>query len=488
MEFSLVSLSDKKAADVLVIPFWKGPKHGQCAVDAGSLSRHLDPILDTGDFKGKEGETFFVYERTLPEKRILMLGLGDKEKTTPETFRRAYATATRACTAKKLSSLHVWLPKNLNETLMRGVAEGLLLTNYVYEGSKRPTSESPAATRLIKIAFIGGTKAHLAAAKKALAIMEGVVYARDLVNGNADDVTPQHLVKCAKELAKRFSHLKTTIFDKKRIEKEKMGLLLAVNRGSHLDPAVIIIEYKGAPRSKDHTVVVGKGITYDTGGLNLKTSNMEIMKCDMGGGAACLGLIVAASLLKLPVNLTIVVPTTENGIDATSYKPGDVYTSYLGTTVEMMNSDAEGRLVLADALAYAVEHLNPTRLIDIATLTGAIEIALGSEATGLMSNDDKLAKALIHAGEITHERLWRMPLYDEYKDKLKSDIADIKSWNGRAASSSVAATFLQAFVGKTPWAHLDIAGTAFLTDAKKTQPKYATGVGVRLLVEFLEAL
>jgi leucyl aminopeptidase len=247
------------------------------------------------------------------------------------------------------------------------------------------------------------------------------------------------------------------------------------------------MEYKGDSHSKDHTVMVGKGITYDTGGLNIKSSGMEAMKCDMSGAAACLGTILAACLLKLKINLTVVFPATENCVDANSFKPGDVYRSYSGKTVEMMNSDAEGRLILADALAYASQHLKPTRLIDFATLTGAIDIALGSEAAGMMCNQDELADALLRAGEITAERLWRMPLFDEYRDRLKSDIADLKSWNGRSAGSCVAASFLQAFVGKNiPWAHLDIASTAYLGEAKKYLPKYATGTGIRLMIEFLE--
>jgi leucyl aminopeptidase len=232
---------------------------------------------------------------------------------------------------------------------------------------------------------------------------------------------------------------------------------------------------------------VGKGVTYDTGGLNLKpTGSMETMKCDMAGAAACFGVMQALSKLHMPVNVTVVVPTTENSIDANSFKPGDVYTSYTGLTVEMTNSDAEGRLILADGLAYAVKNLHPTQLIDIATLTGAIDIALGVEASGLMSTSDSLSEGLLQAGEATSERLWRMPLFPEYKDRLKSDIADLKSWNGRPAGANVAAMFLRQFVGDIPWAHIDIASTAYVTDPKKYCPKYASGMGVRLLTQFLE--
>jgi leucyl aminopeptidase len=283
--------------------------------------------------------------------------------------------------------------------------------------------------------------------------------------------------------------VKATVFDKKRIQKEKMGLLLAVNQGSSIDPAFIILEYKGNPKSKDHTVVVGKGVTYDTGGLNLKpTGSMETMKCDMSGAACALGTIHAAASLGLKVNLTAVIPSTDNSIDSKSYKPGDVYSSYLGKTVEIGNTDAEGRLILADALAYASKNLKPTRMINFATLTGACVIALGEETSGLMSNNDPLAESISRAGNETFERAWRLPLFEEYKSQLDSDIADISNTGGREAGTITAALFLQEFVGNTPWAHLDIAGTAYLKKSRRYHPKNGTGVGVRLMIQLLENL
>ncbi|MCB1135296.1 MAG: leucyl aminopeptidase, partial [Chlamydiia bacterium] len=253
------------------------------------------------------------------------------------------------------------------------------------------------------------------------------------------------------------------------------------------EPAFIIMQHKGDPRSKDHTVIVGKGVTYDTGGLNLKpTGSMEDMKCDMSGAAVAFGTLYAAAKLGLKKNLSVVVAATENSIGSRSYKPGDVYSSYLGKTVEIGNTDAEGRLTLADALAYANKNLHPTRMIDLATLTGAMLIALGEEASGLMSNDDTLAEQLKQAGERTFERVWRLPLFDEYKDQLKSEIADISNIGGRHAGSITAGIFLKEFVGDTPWAHLDIAGTAYLSKARRYHPKNGTGIGVRLLIDYLE--
>lgn len=489
IEFLFVAQTEKrKVADALVLPLWKGKKHGEWAAEAHSILPHLPAVLETEDFKGKEGETLFLYVKGQAEKRIILLGLGDKEKATIDSFRRSYGSLVRSCLGKRIQTLNILLPHAnhlSSDVCVKGISEGLLLANYSFDKYKS-SPEDQLPVLLKKVTFLGHQSMHPPVARRAQAICEGVYYARDLVNGNADEVTPQYLAQCARELGKQYPELKVTVFDKKRLQKEKMNLLLAVNRGSELEPVCIIIEYKGNPKSKDHTVIVGKGITYDTGGLNLKISGMEAMKCDMGGAATCLGSMIALCNLGLKTNVTAVIPSTENGIDARSFKPGDVYTSYSGKTVEMTNSDAEGRLILADALAYAVDKLKPTRLIDFATLTGAIEVALGNEATGLMSNDDALSESLLRAGEETFERLWRMPLYEEYKDKLKSDIADIKSWNGRSASSSVAAIFLQQFVGQTPWAHLDIASTAFLPEAKKYLPKHGTGVGIRLLVEFLE--
>lgn len=493
MELAYVKqLGQRKKADVLVLPFWRD-KHGVPVMDplAKELSPLLAGLLATKDFTGKEEEVVFLYVDGEVEKRIALVGLGNQDKVTVESLRRCYGSLAKSCLAKHIKSLNVLIPQNSQmdeESILRGAAEGLFLPNTIVSGLKHRDRGEQKESLLQKVTWIGPQRNVLKIVKEISLIFQGVEYTRHLVNGNADEVTPQFLAECAKSLANSHPAIKTTVFDKKRIIKEKLELLLAVNRGSALDPVFIMMEYRGNPRSKEHIVIVGKGITYDTGGLNLKpTGSMETMKCDMAGGAACFGILLAVCLLELKVNVTVVIPSTENSIDAKSFKPGDVYNSYAGKTVEMTNSDAEGRLVLADALAYAVNHLKPTCLIDIATLTGAIEIALGSEASGLMGNNQKLIQDLLQAGQSTFERLWHMPLFEEYKERLKSDIADLKSWNGRAAGANVAATFLRQFVGESiPWAHIDIAGTAYSADGKKYLPKYATGNGVRLLVEFLK--
>lgn len=499
MEFTHIGeIEERKKADALVLPFWKDKQGVSSAfVLKEKLPSMVDEVLAIGDFKGKEGETLFFYVQGEVEKRFCLLGLGAKEKATAESFRRSFGGLTKSCLSKRFKELNLIIPKlstMSEEELIKGVIEGLLLPNYTFNRHKHREPEEGEESFLQSVTLITPNTSLqsniLEIAKRTDIICQAVNFTRDLINENADIVTPQYLADSAKEIAAKQTAIKTTVFDKQRIENEKLALLLAVNRGSALDPAFIIMEYQGNPSIKDKTVLIGKGVTYDTGGLNLKpTGGMETMKCDMSGSAVCLGTILAASQLKMKVNLTVVIPTTENGIDAKSFKPGDVYQSYLGKTVEMTNSDAEGRLILADALAYACKNLHPTRIIDVATLTGAIEIALGSEAAGLMSTNDALAQALLKAGDVTFERLWRMPLYDEYKDRLKSDIADLKSWNGRPAGANVAATFLRQFVTDSiPWAHIDIAATAFVSDVKKYQPKYGTGFGVRLIIEFLQNL
>lgn len=490
--FTTPSLKSRKPADLLVLPFWKSDKQAIPAFDTEPFKKILSEPLASHDFHGKEGETMLLYVSGQPEKRLALIGLGAQADLTVERLRRAYATITRLCHKKKLKQINLLLPKGPSmapSDVITGISEGLLLPNYVFTALKRHSIKDDQPVMLEKATIIEGSKTELAIATKSATVSESVNFVRDLVNGNADDVTPQHLALVARGLEQTCKHVKTTVFDKKRIEKEKMGLLLAVNKGSHLDPAFIIVEYKGNPKSTDRTIVIGKGITYDTGGLLIKPrGGMETMKDDMAGGAAAMGVIHAVASLGLKINVTAVVPTTENSVDAKSYKPGDVYESYAGKTIEIVDTDAEGRLVLADALAYAVKNLKPSRIIDMATLTGAIMVALGEEASGLMSNNDVLADLLVRAGSETGERVWRMPLYEEYKDQLKSDVADMKNIGGRLAGAITAAMFLQEFVGKTPWAHLDIAGTAFHGESKRYTPKHATGVGVRLILSLLESL
>lgn len=489
LSFGISSFSSRSAADALVLPYWEGKK-ALAAVASSDIYTLAAAPVSMKDFCGKVGETAVVYLRGGKEKRVILLGLGPRKEISVEMLRRAYSSMVALAHKNKWKDFNILVPDAVKELgyadFIRGASEGLVLTNYIFNVNKRHSLEKDPVVVVDKVTFVDVDKKFLAVADKALKIGESVYFTRDLINDNADMVTPQYLAKMALNLGKKFSKVKTTVFDKARIEKEKMGLLLAVNRGARHDPAFIIAEYNGAPKSNDKTVIVGKGITFDSGGLNLKPSGkMETMRYDMSGAAAALGTLKAVAILGLEVNVTVVIPSTENAIDHHSYKPGDVYISYSGKSVEIGNTDAEGRLILADALAYAAAKLKPTRIVSIATLTGAMVIALGHDVTGMMSNNSILANRMTKAGLDTSEVVWRLPIHEDYKELLKSSVGDIKNVGGPAAGSILSALFLKEFVGDVPWVHLDIAGTAFNSKAKYYKPENASGVGVRLLTEFL---
>lgn len=488
MEFYVRKPNEKrKPAELIVLPFCEGKQGAVETADIRKYQKHIKNSQILKDFQGKEGELLFIYPEQASERRLVLLGMGKKELLDIEKLRRVYSLLAKACLQRKIEHVCVVIPhlNDNDEEIIEGIAEGLLLANYVFVKLKH-RQKTEQTVLLKRIEFVGITKGELDIARRCQIVSEGVYLARDLVNDNADTITPQYLTRLAKDLSHKLPHVKTSVLDRRMLEKEKMGLLLAVSRGAANDPALIMMSYRGNPESKEHTVLIGKGITYDTGGLNLKpVASMETMKADMAGGAAVIGAIYAIASLGLKVNVTSIIPATENSIDAKSFKPGDVYKSYKGLMIEINNPDAEGRLVLADAITYAKKKLNPTCIIDIATLTGGIDIALGSEACGLFSNNDDLAEAIQRAGAKTFERAWRFPLYEEYRDYLKSDFGDMKNSGGRSASSIIASMFLQEFVEDTPWAHLDIASVAYLNEKKRYHPKYGTGFGVRLLISLL---
>jgi leucyl aminopeptidase len=485
------SLKERPILDLIILPFWSDEKDKkQSAIPAYTEEEEEEfqsvYSLANDDFIGKEGELLCLYTTNKKEKRVLLLGLGKKKSCSQEILRRCFGAAIKFCNKKKIKQISVVIPE-LDFCIAHFVTEGLLLANYAFNKLKTSFVKDNVSSVVETICLIGVDEKTFSCCKEVQLVVQGLNFTRDLVNGNADDVTPQMLSQTAKNLSQEFSKIKTTILGKKEIEKAKMGLLMAVSRGAAIDPAFIIMEYQGDVQGSQNIAVVGKGVTYDTGGLNLKpTGNMETMKNDMAGAAAVLGIIKAVAALNLKVNLVGVIPSTENSIGPHSYKPGDVYISYSGKSVEITNTDAEGRLILADAFSYIIDKYNPSKIIDLATLTGACVVALGEEVTGLFSNNDELSNALAKAGESTYERVWRLPLYDEYKECLKSTIADIKNCGERKASAITAAIFLQEFVGRTPFAHLDIAGTATLTKPHRYHTTTATGVGVRLIVEFLK--
>ncbi len=491
MEISLVEqIKNRPSAHAIVIPLFQGKKEAEVAFPTKEFSSYLKQPIELKDFKGKEGETFYLYLSKEKEDRLILLGLGDEKELTAESLRRSYAQVVRMLKKLKISSCNVLVPKTKTlkpEVVLKALAEGLFLSLYSFNILRQKTKKEY-ELHLNALHFIGVEKKYEPLVQKVRHITDAVNQVRTLVMGNADEVTPIYLAEQAKDLDARFSSIKTTVFKRSDIKKMKMGLLEAVGRSSIVEPHLIVIEYRGDPHSKHATALVGKGITFDTGGLNLKpTGGIEEMRNDMAGAAAVIGTIRAAASLKLKVNLIGVIASTENSIGPQSFKPGDVYPSHFGLTVEITNTDSEGMLVLADALSYVQEKYKPERIIDLATLTGGAVVALGDEVTALFCNNDKLSKQLTEAGETTYERLWRMPLFHEYREQLKSKVADLKNSAGRKASPITGAVFLQHFIkDSTPWAHLDIAGSAFPSESKPYHPAQATGVGVRLLIEFLE--
>lgn len=488
MQFQVVQeAKQRKAADIAVLPYWEEGKKPVAAFSRKEFSEEFLSLMEK-DFSGKSGESLLSYIPEGVEKRVLLLGLGKRKECDGDSLRKAFALALGACRKKKLGHLNLFVPQGFKLEEIEAILDGLWMANYSYDALKRKTVEETPTVLVKKVTLIGCGKDVLPSVDKMQHVMEGVNLARDLVNGNADDVKASFLVQMAKDFGKKFSSVEVKVLGKKELEKEGMGLMLAVNRGASQDPALILMHYRGDPKSDDITAVVGKGVTYDTGGLNLKpTGSMETMKCDMAGSAAVAGLIQACASLKLKKNVLGVIASVENAIGGDAYKPGDVYISHSGKSIEISNTDAEGRLVLADAFSYVQKHFSVSRLVDFATLTGGVIVALGDEAAGLFSNDKKLCDQLKKAAEGTGERVWELPLYPEYLDALKSSIADLKNArNGRKASASSGAMFLKQFIEKDlPWAHLDIAGTAYLSDLSSYSPSHATGVGVKLMIEFL---
>lgn len=479
-QYSLSSLKARPASDLVVVPVWTDGKRPQIALGGDEFDEIVSFPFKKGDFLGGAGELLLLYGKG----RVLLVGLGKEGDCTLETVRSAYGAAVKRIGLTRAKSANFLMPttkKWSTQELFNAVAEGVMLASYSFEQFKKQEG----TPHLEKVCFCGAVDKSLL--KRVETLIGAVHLARDLVNGNADEVHVDRLKKVAKGMG---SAVKVQILEKTALEKEKMELMLAVGRAAARDPALILLEYKGNPRSKETIAVVGKGITFDTGGLNLKVagSSLESMKCDMAGAAVVLGIIKAVSELKLKVNLIGALAVAENAIGPLSYKPGDVFRSRSGKTVEITNTDAEGRLVLADAISYVEETFAPQLLVDFATLTGGVVVALGEESAGLFSTDDALASALTAAGDRTYERVWRLPLYPEYKEDLKSKIADLKNSGSRKASAGQGATFIQEFVSTQRWAHLDIAGTAYLSETRTYHPTLATGMGVRLFIDFLEHL
>ena len=439
-------------------------------------------------FEAKRGKTLQItlpLKSRLRAKQLLIVGLGDA--LSEATVRLYGVKAGRA--AQSHSSLAVVAPST-DPSVLRALADGVGTGAYRYTryltGSRLPKKQLSKASILLE---------RKPSAEQKHAVTEGSIsaeavnFARDLVNCPPNDLTATVLAEEARAKATAIG-IDCKVWDKKGIEKLGMPLLLAVNRGSHEEPRFIHITYKPkhAPEGMPRVVFVGKGLTFDSGGLCIKpAASMLDMKCDMAGAAMTIATVIAAAQLALPIEVHALVGSTDNMLGGNAFRPGDVYPSRDGKTVEIINTDAEGRLVLADALTYARE-LKPDYLIDHATLTGACMVALGNYRAGMFSNDEQLLEQYRQAGETTGEQFWPMPMDEELRDELKSSIADLKHTGSRLGGAITAALFLKEFVGDTPWIHLDIAGPAFLDKVQGAQPKGGTGFGVLTGLQFLRAL
>jgi leucyl aminopeptidase len=465
-----------------------------------ALDQALDGLLRqaqrSGEFTGKSGEKLLLQPAgALAAERLLLIGLGTPDQASTETLRRAAGEAFNALKGKRLKNVACSLPTAAvrNTDLAErtaAVTEGLLLAAYRFNryqsanGKQKPQTPQ-SVTLLIE------QPAQRAAAEQAVARAEslcrGVVLARDLVNEPGNIKSPLFLAEQAQSAAAD-SKLRCTIMNQATLEREGFGAMLGVAQGSIREPQLILLEHQGGQPDQAPVALVGKGVVFDAGGISLKPAEkMDEMKMDMAGGAAVIGTMLAASLLELPINLVGVVPAVENMPSGSAIRPGDILTSLSGQTIEVLNTDAEGRLILADALTF-VKRFEPRLVIDLATLTGACIIALGHHASAVLGNDQKLVQSLLQAGETSGERLWQLPLWDDYDQLIKSDVADVKNIGGRAAGTITAAAFLKKFAKDFKWAHLDIAGTAWLDQARPYSTKGASGVGVRLLIEFLKGL
>ncbi len=460
-------------ADLMILPVYEDrvvPEGIDYAVDIDSMTS----LLDARDFTGKHGQTLFVQTPDGPMAEVLLVGLGDDIDV--ESVRRAAAVAARA--AKRCASVATALHQVDIDGATGAVVLGTLLGAYTFDEYK----SDPKPSKIASLTLVGDVDGDEIASASAVA--DGVILARDLVNRPAGDKPPTALADIATGLS---MDLDVKVYDEDEIVEAGFGGLVAVNLGADRPARMVVMRY--SPEGADKTVAfVGKGIVFDSGGLSIKpAAGMETMKTDMAGAAAVFGAVKAIAELGVKVNVIAITPLTENLTGGSAQKPGDVMRAYNGKTIEVLNTDAEGRLVLADGLALAAES-EPDLIVDIATLTGACKVALGPSIGGLFASDDEAANIVEGAAHAAGEKMWRMPLETEYKSLIESDIADMKNTAGRWGGAITAALILSEFVGDTPWVHLDVAGPARADKNEHYISKGGTGFGVRTLVEVARSL
>ncbi|MDZ7784859.1 MAG: leucyl aminopeptidase [Halioglobus sp.] len=475
-----------RATQCAVLPMFSGEQLSPEALQLDEASGGaISALLKLGDFTGKKGETFFL-PGAGSAKRILLVGCGKAKKFDRAAMRGFCDKFYEALKNTRATEATLHLPAAIEEEqecrwFISYLARYLVTANYRYtETVAKPKPAAPLARLVVNCAEILAVGSANSALSQGESTGQGVNEARNLANLPGNICTPTYLASQARKLSRRYDNLSTSVLDEKKMRELGMGALLSVSAGSRQPARLIIMNYRGGKASQRPYVLVGKGITFDTGGISLKPGpKMDEMKYDMCGAASVFGTMIAAAELQLPLNIVGIIAAAENMPGGGATKPGDVVTSMAGKTIEILNTDAEGRLVLCDALTY-VARFKPEAVIDIATLTGACVVALGSHATGLFANDDKLADQLLEAGTQSHDRAWRMPLWPDYQKQLDSNFADVANVGGPAGGSITAACFLARFTEDYTWAHLDIAGAAW-----DSTPKGATGRPVALLTRYL---
>ncbi len=459
------------------------------ALDA-SLGGSVARVLEAGDIKGHSGDEIVLYGGDAGPSRVVLLGIGKGEKVDAETIRRMAGRAVRTAERLRIDTVAVALDglgEVADETAAQAAAEGAGLAAWRFTELKAEDEEKPAVdVRSVELLGSGAREALAAGARAGAAIARGANFARTLQTRPGNVATPTHIADEAVRMSES-AGLKVTVFDEARLREEGMHALLSVSRGSAEEARFIIMEHRGGAEGDAPLVLVGKGLSFDAGGISLKPpAGMEEMKYDMSGGAAVIGAMQVIAELGVKANVVGIVPSSENLPSGTATKPGDVIQSLAGKTIEVINTDAEGRLILADALTYGAR-MNPVAMVDCATLTGSVIIALGHHAAAAIGNDDDLVAELIAAGEASGERCWQLPMWDEFKEQLESPTADLQNVGGRPGGAITAACFLSEFVGDTTWAHLDIAGTAYGEGKLSYQRKGAYGFPTRLLVEWVRS-
>jgi leucyl aminopeptidase len=455
--------------------------------------------LDHANFSGKELETLLLFPEGKGVRRLLLVGLGKPAALSQEKLRRAAARAAKTAQEINVPSLHILEPdpqiiekSAINdgvehwERVGTSLAEGAVLAMYKFRKYLTSDNEKPPTLKRMTIVSEHNDRRRKirSGVRYAQLVCESVYLARDLENAPGNEIYPDSLARRAREAGNK-ARVKVRILDEKNIRKLGMGGLLGVSQGSDRPPRFIIMDYNAGARRKPAVVLIGKGVTFDSGGISIKpAASMAEMKMDMSGAAAVIGTMQTVARLRLPLRVVGLIPATENLLGGSALKPGDILRHLNGKTSEVDNTDAEGRLILADALAYATRY-KPDLVIDLATLTGACVVALGHYATGMMGNDQPAMDRLKETGERTYERVWQLPMFDEYDKLIKSDVADVKNVGPRGAGAITAAMFLRRFIGDYKWIHLDIAGTAIMQESLDYIPKGGSGVGVRLLTEFL---